>query len=371
MRANVLNDPALMKQAGQFAWLSIDSDKPANSAFTDKFASGGVPLFLVIDPKNEKSALSWYGTATAPQLVKLMEDGKRAIAGGLSGADLWLAQADELNGQKKAAEAARLYDQALQTGGPEWTHRTRTIESLVMAYDFAGDRAACIGAAMREAPTMTRDRSCVNTVYFGLDCAKPGTPELTAMEKLAEEGVKIPNVLGDDTSSLYQNLAAVYRRDKDEEAATRTAQSWLRYLQEQIGKAPNAESRMGYIFHLSSAASFLHRPELALSAVERAERELPNDYNPPRLAAGLYQAMGRQDDALAAYDRCLAKAYGPLKLSVYLAKGRLEEKKGDAPAARKTYTGAISFGRSLNQASAKRLLAALEKALANLNGAEQ
>jgi tetratricopeptide (TPR) repeat protein len=371
MRANVLNDPALMKQVGQFAWLSIDSDKPANSAFTDKFASGGVPLFLVIDPKNEKSALSWYGTATAPQLVKLMEDGKRAIAGGLSGADLWLAQADELNGQKKAAEAARLYDQALQTGGPEWTHRTRTIESLVMAYDFSGDRAACIGAALREAPAMTRDRSFVNTVYFGLDCAKAGTPELTAMEKLAEEGVKIPNVLGDDTSSLYQNLAAVYRRDKDEEAATRTAQSWLRYLQEQIGQAPNAESRMGYFFHLTSAASFLHRPELALSAVERAERELPSDYSPPRLAAGLYQAMGRQDDALAAYDRCLAKAYGPLKLSVYLAKGRLEEKKGDAPAARKTYTGAIAFGRSLNQASAKRLLAALEKALANLNGAEQ
>ena len=49
MRANVLNDAALVKQAGQFAWLSIDSEKPVNAGFVAKFATGGVPLFLVID----------------------------------------------------------------------------------------------------------------------------------------------------------------------------------------------------------------------------------------------------------------------------------------------------------------------------------
>ena len=68
MRANVLNDAALVKQAGQFAWLSIDSDKPVNAAFVDKFGTGGVPLFLVIDPAKEHAVLNWYGTATARQL---------------------------------------------------------------------------------------------------------------------------------------------------------------------------------------------------------------------------------------------------------------------------------------------------------------
>ena len=69
-----------------------------------------------------------------------------------------------------------------------------------MAYEFSQNGAKCIETAACEAPAMRRDRSFVNTVYFGLDCAEPGTPELRRMETLAEEGVKVPGVLGDDTS---------------------------------------------------------------------------------------------------------------------------------------------------------------------------
>src|ERR1039457_166008 len=192
MRANVLNDAALVKQAGQFAWLSIDSDQPVNAVFVDRFATGGVPLFVVIDPGKEQAVLSWYGTATASQLVNLLVDGKNAIGGGATGANALLARGDEMNGQKKPGEAATWYEQALQSGGPSWAHRTRTIESLVMAYEFSQNGAKCIETAAREAPGMRRDRSFVNTVYFGLDCAKPATPELKQMETLAEEGVKIP-----------------------------------------------------------------------------------------------------------------------------------------------------------------------------------
>src|SRR5579872_5512672 len=173
MRANVLNDPALLKLAGQFAWLSIDSDQPANAAFVEKFATGGVPLFVIIDPATGKAALNWYGTATAQQLAKLLDYGKRAMAGGETGAGALLARADEFNADKKPADAAELYEQALEMGGPSWPHRTRAIESLVMADDFSRRRDACIETAAREAPTMARDRSFVNTVYFGLECAKP------------------------------------------------------------------------------------------------------------------------------------------------------------------------------------------------------
>jgi tetratricopeptide (TPR) repeat protein len=364
MRANVLNDAALVKQAGQFAWLSIDSDKPVNSAFVDKFATGGVPLFVVIDPGKEQAVLNWYGTATAPQLVNLLADGKSAIGGGATGADALLARGDEMNGQKKPGEAATWYEQALESGGPSWAHRTRTIESLVMAYEFSQNYAKCIETAAREAPGMRRDRSFVNTVYFGLDCAKPGTPELKQMETLAEEGVKISGILADDTSGLYQNLAGIYRRDKDEEAATRTAAAWLAYLQQQIAKAPNAEARMGYALHLVIAAIFLKTPELALAEVERAARELPNDYNPPRLAARLYEQMAKYDEAVAECDRALAKAYGAPKASLYLMKGRLLEKKKDPEAAKKAYEEGIAFGRTLPEGAGRSVVTALEKASA-------
>lgn len=367
MRAHVLNDPALMKMAGQFAWLSIDSDNPANAGFTDKYAGSGVPLFLIIDSQNEKAVLSWYGTATAPQLAQLMDDGQRAIRGGLSGADAWLARADELNGQKKPAEAARFYEQALQAGGADWPHRTRTIESLVMALYLGDDRAGCIEAAAREAPAMTHDRSFVNTVDAGLNCAAPGTPELVHMEKLAEEGVRTPGVLGDDISGLYGDLAGVYRRDKDDAAATRTANAWLRYLQEQIAHAPNAEARVGYDFHLVSAVLFLGKPEIALPEIEHTEHQLPNDYNPPRLAARLYLQLGRLDDALAAIDRSLAKAYGVPKLRVYSTKADILIKKGNWQAARATYNEAIAFGHTLPP-GAESQIAVLQKGLAAAQG---
>jgi tetratricopeptide (TPR) repeat protein len=362
MRANVLNDAALVKQAGQFAWLSIDSDKPVNEGFVAKFASGGVPLFLVIDPATEEAVLSWYGTATALQLSALLEDGARALKGGTTGADALLTRADALNGQKQPGEAATFYEQALQSGGDSWPHRTRTIESLVMALMFAGKRDACATTAAREAPGMGRDRSFVNTVYFGLDCAKAGSSELHAMEKLAEEGVKIPGVLGDDISGLYQNLASHYRLEKDEDAATRTATAWLDYLKKQIAEAPNAEARIGYDLHMVSAATFLHKPELALPEVERAERELPSDYNPPRMAASLYLLMGRLDDALAASDRALQKSYGAPKLNLYLMKGRFLERKGNVAAAKKVYSEGIAFGATLPSATSKGGLAALQKA---------
>jgi len=367
MRANVLNDPALVKQAGQFAWLSIDSDKPVNENFTAKYATGGIPLFVVIDPETQKAVMQWYGTATAPQLIGLMTDGKRAIAGGLSGADAWLARADEANGQKNRAEAAKFYEQALQAGGPDWPRRTRTIESLIMALDFSRQPAECAETAVREAPGMKRDRSFVNAVYFGLECAKPGSAEMKEMEKLAEEGVKIPGVLGDDTSGLYQQLASTYRSEKNDEAATRVATAWLEWLRRQIAKAPTPEARMNYDLHLVSAANFLHKPELAVAEVERAERELPNDYNPPRMAAGLYSQMGRLDDAIAAADRAIAKAYGPLKLRLYYMKGQYLEKKGDREAAKKTYADGIAFGRTLPDAMAKAMLGTLEKAAASVD----
>src|SRR5689334_16971071 len=106
MRAHVLKDAVLLKRAGQFAWLSIDTDKAANAAFNAKFPTEGVPVFLVIDPATEKVALSWYGTVTAPQLDGLMDDGMRVVAGGGSGADALLARADEANARKDFAKAA-------------------------------------------------------------------------------------------------------------------------------------------------------------------------------------------------------------------------------------------------------------------------
>ena len=368
MRASVLKDPSLLKRAGQFAWLSIDSEKPSNAAFNAKFPMEGVPSFLVIDPNSGKATLSWYGTATASQLNGLMDDGLRAAAGGGgSGPEALLARADEANARKDYVQAATLYRQAIDAGGSNWPKRARIIESLVTAESFTPNhQAQCAEVALREAPTMARDRSFVNTVAIGLQCAKPGTPESLKLQKLGEEAVKIPGVLSDDTSGMYMVLTDSYRSGKNEAAATRAAEAWVGYLKQQLAKAASPEARMALDLQLTTAARLLNKPEVAIPEVERVERELPKDYNPPRLLASLYNLSGRHEDAVRECGHALALAYGPTKLNMYITCGGFLAKNGDRTGARRLYQDGIAFGKSLPEKSAKPSMEELEKALAKL-----
>src|SRR5512133_1902526 len=129
MRAYVLPDPRLAKLAGRFVWLDVDTEKPGNSAFVEKFPIDAWPTLLVIDPEREAVLVRWAGTATAKQVERLAIDGERAMkAGRASRADSALARADRLLGDRKHAEAAAAYRAALATGGPTWTGRERAAE---------------------------------------------------------------------------------------------------------------------------------------------------------------------------------------------------------------------------------------------------
>ena len=125
MRATVLNDPALAKHAGRFAWLSINTEESRNAAFVETLGVQAYPTFLVLDGATGKVALRWAGSLTAPEFERLLDDGERAVAAsggapsdaassgarslaasGGSGADVALARADRLEAEGKRAEAA-------------------------------------------------------------------------------------------------------------------------------------------------------------------------------------------------------------------------------------------------------------------------
>ena len=79
MRAFVFTDPALAKHAGQFVWLSIDTEKAANAAFSRKYPIKAWPSMYVIDPVKESIVLRWVGGATVGQLEKLFAQGEQAV----------------------------------------------------------------------------------------------------------------------------------------------------------------------------------------------------------------------------------------------------------------------------------------------------
>src|SRR5512139_1917889 len=148
MRAYVLADARLAKLAGRVVRLDIDTEKPANAPFLEKFPIDAWPTLLAIDPATEQVVLRWAGTATASQIERLALDAERTFrAGAASRADAAFARADRLLGERRHAEAAAAYREALAAGGKGWAGRERASEALVQALGFAGDAGPCADAA--------------------------------------------------------------------------------------------------------------------------------------------------------------------------------------------------------------------------------
>ena len=142
MRAYVFTDKALAKHAGQFVWLSIDTEKTKNAAFSKKYPIKAWPSFYVIDPAKERIALRWVGGATVTQLEKLFAEGTQAVKGNKAGSATALAQADVLYGEGRYREAAGAYRDALKAMTPKDPQYSRAVESALFSYQtirkFAG-----------------------------------------------------------------------------------------------------------------------------------------------------------------------------------------------------------------------------------------
>src|SRR5215471_2393684 len=134
MRAFVFTDASLARRAGQFVWLSLDTEKASNAEVNKRLEIGALPTFFVVDPKTDKAALRWVGGATVPQLQKILDDGRRAAgATTAKGPDAVLAQADRAYADGKYAESAKLYSQAIDSAPSGWKPYGRALESLLFA----------------------------------------------------------------------------------------------------------------------------------------------------------------------------------------------------------------------------------------------
>jgi tetratricopeptide (TPR) repeat protein len=373
MRATVLEDPALVKLAGRFVWLEIDTEKEGNAPFLERYPIQVWPTFLVVDPATEKAVLRWMGTATAPDLTKLLADGERAVKGGEgAGAEELLARADRANGEGRTAEAVGLWREALAKGGPGWARRARVLESLALGLQTSRQEEACASLAVKEAPGMARVQSFANVVAVGLSCALSGEAApwarsaVAALEPLAREAVALPEVLADDRSGLYEVLVQAREAAKDEAGARKVAGEWWSFLTAERGRATTPAGRTMLDAWIVAAALELGDPARALPLLEESEKAVPGDYNPPYRIAVLDLELGRLDDALSANGRALGLAYGPRKLRVLTQRATILERKGDKAGARAALQEAIAFAGTLpasqrNPRTVERLEAQLRK----------
>jgi len=375
MRAFVFTDKALGRQAGRFVWLSINTEKRENAAVLAKYPVQAWPSFYVIDPASEKVALRYVGGATVPQLQRILDDGALAAGHGRDGRkpDEWLAKADAFYSTGENKEAAEAYRTALKdmpTSSPSYA---RAVESLLFALSASRQPEPCAAAAKGAFPNLRSSPSAANVAGSGLDCAvslPKDTPEKEALvQVLAADAWEVldgrrSGLAVDDVSALYESLAAEREGAGDEEGKKKTLEGWATYLDGEAAKTKTAEARAAFDAHRLTAYLELGRPERAIPMLEAAERDFPGDYNPPARLALAYRAMKKYDEALAASDRALARAYGPRKLVILQARADIYAKKGDAQAARKTREDALAWAVALpKEQVSERQIAALRKQL--------
>lgn len=375
MRANVFTDEALGRYAGQFVWLSIDTENAANAKFLARFPIHVLPTMLVVDPKGENAVMRYAGGATVRQLEKLLADGQHAFRARGNSADSILVSADKAAAEDKSDEAIKLYEKAIAAAPKSWPRLGRAAEALILALSMAQRSEVCAAAARDLYPRLKGTTSGANVASTGLGCATDLDPnnvkrgELLAMlehdTRQAFDDPKLRKHLsGDDVSGLYQSLIAARDSAKDTAAAHQLREEWIAFLNKEAAATKTAEQRAVYDSHRLTAYLELGTPEKAVALLEQSERDFPNDYNPPARLAVAFKAMKKFDEALAASGRALEKAYGPRKIGIYRTRADVYAAKGDKAGGRKTLEDAIRYAQSLPEPQrSDRTIAALQKKL--------
>lgn len=361
MRAHVLPDPRLARLAGRFVWLEVDTEKPGNAPFVERFPIDAWPTLLALDPVTEQVLLRWAGTATAAQIERLALDAERVFKKErASRADEALARADLLLGARRHEEAAHAYREALREGGGRWERRERAAEALVQALSHSGDAAACAAGAREVLPGLAPGAAAARAAATGLGCARElddaagRRSALDALEPHAIRALAAKGVLADDRSWLYDELSAAREARGDAAGARTHARRWLAFLEEEAGRARTPLGRAAFDGQRLRAAIRAGEPGRALPALLASERDLPGEYVPPTNLGVLYLELGRPAEALAAARRALARAEGPRRIRVLVLVADAEEALGDRDAARATLEQAVAEAAALPDATRPR-----------------
>ena len=357
MRANVLTDARLVKLAGQFAWLDIDTEQPRNFAFVEQFPIEAWPTIFVIDPATERVALRWMGTATAGELEKLLLGAARTPRrDGTDAAGAALARGSALASARKYGEAAAAYREALQSGGPKWPGRAGTADALLQSLSMAHDPQPCAEAARGLLPTLPHGSPAARVAAAGLGCANSieapaaRAEAVAVLEPAARGALVFPGVLSDDRSGIYESLLGARRASGDPKGVKAVAAEWLGWVEAESARATTPLARSAFDGARLTAAMALGEVPRVLPALEASARALPDQYFALAYLARAQLEAGRPREAAATAKSAAALADGPRKVNILLVEARALRAAGDLAGARGAAEEAIRHGEGLPDA---------------------
>lgn len=357
MRAFVYTDKRLSSYAGQFVWLSINTEKSSNAGFLQKFPVSAWPSMFIVNPKSETISYRWTGGATLAQLETWLAAARGTKAAGLSPAlRAELKKADEWNGKADYKEAAAAYASVLKKAPGNFSEYPRVMDAYLFALQMTQQYEPCATSAREAFAREAHLPNAANVASSGLDCAlsmpkeNPGRAQLIAeleQDCRAVLANKRTRFAADDISSTYIELIGAREEAGDKTAKSNLETEWVAFLEHAAATAKTPEQRTVFDSHRLSAYLEIKQPERAIPMLEQSERDFPSDYNPPARLAIAYDAMKDYGKALAAADKALALAYGPRKIGIYRTRAKIYKNAGNLKMAVKTLEEALTYANAL------------------------
>jgi thiol-disulfide isomerase/thioredoxin len=342
MRAYVLSDRSLSPLADDFVWLSLDTDKPENAAFTARFTNDAWPTLWVIDPSTEKPVLRWTGTATAPELRMLL--GAVEGGGAADAATVAFVRGNHEVALGETDAARKSYAEALDAASPAHPHFGRIAEALVTLLSDA-DPGACVDLALRTWPALAAGTSRATVLASGLACARDAKREasLATLKDAAARAIDDPDprMVADDRSALYEELVETASEQGDHAAEKAIATRWAAFLEKEAARAATPQARAVFDAHRLEAYVAMGEPARAVPMLEQSARDFPADFNPPVRLAKAYAEMGQLERAQQEMDRAIARVYGPRAMRVFAQAADLAKARGDRAAERSALEQAV------------------------------
>ncbi|MBI4509677.1 MAG: thioredoxin family protein [Deltaproteobacteria bacterium] len=379
MRSFVFTDPGLLQVAERFTWLAVDADKPQNAELLAKFPVSAYPTFLVVDPALESVVARWVGSASMDQILAFLKDSERQVqlahSAELPAGDplALLLRGYRAVQAEKHEEAATHFAAALDAAPPGWSRRSDALIARIEALEKSGNASACVDFGLQAMEQAGRSASAVDLAFYAMECASKlqgGDPRLSVLRKLALPRVEEIAADGeaplsaDDRGEALALVMELKEQLGDKAGARAAAEKRLALLEKAAAAAPDETARSTFNWARANTYLVLEKPEEAIRMLTASEAALPRDFNPPHQLARVLFKLGRHDEAVAAVDRALAKAYGPRKGTVLGLKADILEAKGQLDLARQVIEEQVRHYQSLPDGQKRE--SAAETAIARL-----
>jgi tetratricopeptide (TPR) repeat protein len=357
---DLLDHADLARYAGQFVWLELSYDEPANRAFLTKYGANATPTFFVIDPSDEHVTAMQPGAMSLQELTQFLERGAAGVlAKKQLPVDIELAKADALLADQPA-EAAKAYEHALQVSPAGWPQRHLAEALLVEALQDSHEYQRCAETAAREAGQMKRDVFFVRTVVGGMWClasvdSSPWTDAaLTKLTPMAEQALTLAITVRDHRDSIYRTLMIISVNHGDNAAAARYGDRWFAELD--AVKPHSDEERSALDIARVENIQVYGDPNRVIPALKNSERAMPKDYIASLRLAQMEHAARHYDEAVAACNRGLGRTPGAAGRAWLLEiEAQILNDQGKTAEARRTWETALAAAQEIPSAKSREM----------------